>query len=104
MGANMLPGFFVAQGSDAIAEWDAFQTANPDAGADALADLDWLGDQGPSSIRDEDRDRMGMADLYCRQEGGWGVFYTILGPDQGRWRVTVLMVVSFEATHVDQAA
>jgi hypothetical protein len=101
----MLPGFFAATGgSDAVEEWRAFVAARPDDAADALAALDWLGERGPSSIPDEDRDRMGMPDLYCRQRAEWGVFYTVSGAGRGPWAVTVLLVVNFAVTPVNPAA
>jgi hypothetical protein len=100
----MLPGFYVRGASDAVEEWKTFHAAQPDEAADALAALDWLGDRGPNSIRAEDQGRMGMSDLYCRQDADWGVFYTVTRGSGRAWVVTVLMVANFAVTPVGSAA
>jgi hypothetical protein len=69
-----MPGFYRGGGCDAVEEWQPFVAARATEAADALAKLNWLSYLGPNSIRDADQNRMGMPDLYCREEAGWGVF------------------------------
>jgi hypothetical protein len=100
----MLPGFFSDVGGmgDAVEEWRRFVSSQRDEASDALASLDWISDRGPSAIRTEDRDRLGIPGLYIRHAAGWGVFYVV--SDSGRpWSVTVLMVVNFAEKPIDPA-
>ena len=70
------PEFFEAGRVVALNEWLAFEAASPNEAADALAELQWVGDLGKTYLGTKVEISVGKVDLYCRQEAGWGVFFS----------------------------
>jgi hypothetical protein len=89
-----LPEFVRGDGVDAVAEFVAFQMAAREPAAEALARLGWIGTFGLDHV--PTAHHVGPQGLYCHQDGGWGVFYTISGPRNGACHVSVLGVFDTE--------
>ncbi|HSU07452.1 MAG TPA: hypothetical protein VLI93_17955, partial [Acetobacteraceae bacterium] len=90
------------QWGNAVAEWMAFETARRSDATDTMGLLLAIYDWGPDGIPLADRTASRL--LYCHRSGGWRVFYTIAGPFDGPWRVTVLHVTSAPGGTPDDAA
>jgi len=88
---------------EAALEWKAFFACHANDAADAVAAFEGICAYGESEIRDEDDNRTGIPDLYCRECGGWGMFYTVSATVRGEYAVTVRLVAEFRLMPMEQA-